>query len=281
MHLSVIIVNYNVRYFLEQCLCSVQKAIKNIDAEVFVVDNASKDGSVEYLQAGFPFVKFIANTDNVGFAHANNQALNLCSGDYVLFLNPDTIVPEDCFEKCISFLNENTDAGALGVRMLDGGGKFLPESKRSFPSPVTSMFKLFGLSSLFPKSKTFARYSLGHLDENKNHEVDVLAGAFLMGRREILQQLKGFDETFFMYGEDIDLSYRIQKSGYKNYYFAETSIIHFKGESTRKGSLNYIKMFYNAMSVFVSKHYSGGTAQIYRFFIQIAIWFRAAMTAVF
>ncbi|HEX8331917.1 MAG TPA: glycosyltransferase [Segetibacter sp.] len=280
MHLSIIIVNYNVKFFLEQCLCSVQEAIKNLEAEVWVVDNASKDGSVDYLQPRFPFVKFISNTENVGFSHANNQALASSSGAYVLFLNPDTIVPEDCFEKCISFLENNKRAGALGVKMVDGCGNFLPESKRSFPSPITSLFKLVGLTALFPKSKIFARYSLGHLDENQTHEVDVLAGAFLMARRNILQDLKGFDETFFMYGEDIDLSYRIQKSGFKNYYFADTTIIHFKGESTKKGSLNYIRMFYNAMSVFVSKHYSGGKAWIFRFFIQIAIWLRAGVTAI-
>jgi GT2 family glycosyltransferase len=281
VHLSVIIVNYNVKFFLEQCLYSVQKAIKNITAEVWVVDNASKDGSVEYLESKFPFVKFILNENNVGFANANNQALNQSTGEYILFLNPDTIVPEDCFEKCIAFLDANADAGALGIRMVDGSGTFLPESKRSFPSPSTSFYKLIGLTSLFPKSKTFARYSLGHLDEHKSHEVDVLAGAFLMARKNILQDMKGFDETFFMYGEDIDLSYRIQKSGFKNYYFAESTIIHFKGESTKKGSLNYIRMFYNAMSVFVSKHYSGSKARMFRFFIQIAIWLRAGITAIF
>lgn len=281
MHLSIIIVNYNVKFFLEQCLCAVQKATEKINAEIWVVDNASKDGSIAYLQPKYPFVKFIANTQNVGFARANNQALAVSSGEYILFLNPDTIVPEDCFEKCLDFFQANSNAGALGIKMVDGGGKFLPESKRSFPSPVTSFFKLMGLTSLFPQSKLFARYSLGHLDENKSHEVDVLAGAFLMSRRKLLEQLNGFDETFFMYGEDIDLSYRIQKLGYKNYYFADTTIIHFKGESTKKGSLNYIRIFYNAMSVFVSKHYGGGKAWAFRFFIQLAIWLRAGITALF
>lgn len=280
LKLSIIIVNYNVKFFLEQCLCSVTKAIKNIDAEILVVDNASKDGSIEYLQPKFSTVKFIANAENVGFANANNKALQNSLGQYVLFLNPDTIVPEDCFEKCIAFLDENISAGALGIKMVDGGGRFLPESKRSFPSPLTSLFKLVGLNALFPRSKVFARYSLGHLDENETHEVDVLAGAFLMGRRSVFTTLQGFDKTFFMYGEDIDLSYRIQKSGYKNYYFAGSTIIHFKGESTKKGSLNYIRMFYNAMSIFVKKHYSGSKAWLFSFFIQIAIWLRAGVTAV-
>jgi len=163
--------------------------------------------------------------------------------------------------------------------MLDGRGRLLKESKRAFPSPVTSLFKLFGFATLFPRSKTFSKYHLGYLDENRNHEVDVLAGAFMMVRRRILDELKGFDEIFFMYGEDVDLSYRIQKMGFKNYYLAETSILHFKGESTRKGSLNYLRLFYNAMSLFVRKHYSGGKASAFNFFIHLAIWFRAAMAA--
>jgi GT2 family glycosyltransferase len=280
LQLSVIIVNYNVRHFLEQCLYSVQKAIASLQAEVIVVDNNSSDNSINYLQPKFSSVVFLVNNENAGFAKACNQGLKLAKGKYILFLNPDTIVPEDCFQKCLGFFDSHPDAGALGIKMLDGSGHFLKESKRSFPSPMTSLFKLFGLARLFPRSKTFSKYHLGYLDENKNHEVDVLAGAFLMVRKEVLDKVGGFDEIFFMYGEDVDLSYRIQKSGYKNYYFSGSSVIHFKGESTRKGSLNYVKLFYNAMSIFVRKHYGGSKAGIFIFLIHIAIWFRAFMAAV-
>lgn len=278
--LSVIIVNFNVKHFLEQCLHSVLKAAEGMATEVIVVDNNSSDNSIHYLLPKFPTVKFIANTENLGFAKACNEGLKASSGHYILFLNPDTIVPENCFQKCISFFEQHMQAGALGVKMLDGSGRFLKESKRAFPSPLTSLYKLFGLAKLFPRSKTFSTYHLGHLAENKNHEVDVLAGAFMMVKKEILKKIGSFDETFFMYGEDIDLSYRIQKAGYKNYYFADCSIIHFKGESTRKGSMNYVRMFYNAMSVFVRKHYGGSRAGVFNLLIHIAIWFRAALTAV-
>ena len=279
MQLSIIIVNYNVKYFLEQCLSSVYKAITNLNAEVWVVDNASNDGSIEFLQTRFNWINVIANEKNVGFAKANNQALFKCTGQYILFLNPDTLIAEDCLEKCLSFLNEHPKAGALGIRMVDGQGCFLPESKRSFPSPVTSFFKLVGLTGLFPTSRFFARYTLGYLDQHKNHEVDVLAGAFLMAKRRLLSSLNGFDEIFFMYGEDVDLSYRIQKQGYKNYYFSGSTIVHFKGESTKKGSLNYVRMFYQAMSIFVKKHYGSGRASLFGFFIQLAIWLRAGLSA--
>lgn len=282
MHLSVVVVNYNVKHFLEQCLCSVQKSINasKIEGETIVIDNNSRDNSVAYLKPLFPCVRFVSNDQNVGFAKACNQGYKISRGKYVLFLNPDTIVAEDCFSKCLSFFETHNDAGAVGVKMLDGRGHLLKESKRAFPSPVTSLFKLFGFARLFPKSKTFSRYHLGHLDENENHEVDVLAGAYMMVRRDLLDQLGGFDEVFFMYGEDVDLSYRIQKIGFKNYYIAESSILHFKGESTRKGSLNYVRMFYNAMSIFVRKHYRGGKASAFNFLIHIAIWLRAVMSGI-
>jgi GT2 family glycosyltransferase len=286
MQLSVIIVNYNVKHFLEQCLCSVQKAIAGIPAEIIVVDNASSDNSIDYLQPKFPAVQFIVNTENHGFAKGCNTGLKRANGKYILFLNPDTLVPEDCFQKCISFLESHAGAGALGIKMLDGKGKFLKESKRAFPSPMTSLYKLFGLSKLFSRSKVFSKYHLGHLNENENHEVDVLAGAFMMVKKEVLEQVGSFDEIFFMYGEDVDLSYRIQKAAcsatggrYKNYYFAESSMIHFKGESTRKGTMNYVRMFYNAMSIFVRKHYRGSQAGLFNFLIHIAIWIRAFLSA--
>ena len=285
MQLTIIIVNYNVKYFLEQCLCSVIKACKNIEVEIIVVDNNSSDGSREFLLPKFTTVNFIWNNVNTGFAKANNQALAQAKGKYILFLNPDTIVPEDCFENCIRFFELHPNAGALGVRMIDGTGRFLKESKRAFPSPLTSLYKLSGLTKLFPHSKTFAKYHLGHLPENENHEVDVLAGAYMMIPKKNLDTTGSFDETFFMYGEDVDLSYRIQKApcaatggSYKNYYFAESTIIHFKGESTKKGSLNYVKMFYTAMSLFVKKHYSGSRAGVFNFLIQTGIFLRAVIS---
>lgn len=279
MQLSVIIVNYNVKHFLEQCLASAGKAVAGIEAELIVVDNNSTDGSIEYLAPKFPHVQYIVNKENTGFARACNQGLAASSGEYVLFLNPDTIVPEDCFEQGIRFLQTTPQAGALGPRMIDGSGTFLKESKRAFPSPLTSLFKLFGLARLFPRSKTFARYYLGHLPEHKTGEADVLAGAFMMIKREVLEKTGGFDETFFMYGEDVDLSYRIQQAGYKNYYFPESTIIHFKGESTKKGSMNYVRMFYTAMSQFVKKHYGGSRAGLFTLLVYTGIWFRAALTA--
>jgi len=263
---------------LEQCLLSVRKS-SIIDLEVIVVDNHSKDESFDYLQPKFPEVKFISNPANVGFAKACNRGLAFAGGEFVLFLNPDTIVAEDSFAKCIAFFDTHTDCGALGVKMTDGSGNFLKESKRSFPSPITSLYKLFGLSRVFPKSKLFGRYHLGHLDKNCNHEVDVLAGAFMMVRNKILDELGGFDERFFMYGEDVDLSYRIQKAGYKNYYIADTTIIHFKGESTKRESLNYVKMFYNAMSIFVQKHYGKTRAGVFSAAIHLAILVRAVIAA--
>src|SRR5687768_1393884 len=277
--LSIVIVNYNVKFFLEQCLYSLRKSAAGIQTEIIVVDNQSIDGSINYLQPRFPEVQFIVSDTNIGFARASNKGLQYATGEYILFLNPDTLLSENTLETCISFFKKNPDAGALGVKMIDGSGRFLKESKRSFPSPLTSLFKLFGLSKIFPHSKLFSTYYLGHLEENKNHEVDVLAGAFMMLRKEVIKTLGSFDEKFFMYGEDIDLSYRIQKSGYKNYYIADTEIIHFKGESTRRGSLNYVMMFYKAMSIFVKKHYGGTRAGVFNIALHIAIWIRAVIAA--
>jgi GT2 family glycosyltransferase len=254
--------------------------MKNMEGEIFVVDNNSNDGSNNFFPNKFPGVHFIWNTENEGFARANNKALQQASGKYILFLNPDTIVPEDCFEKCIAFIKSQNDSAACGIKMIDGSGRFLKESKRAFPSPMTSLYKLSGLTRLFPQSTIFSKYHLGFLDENVNHEVDVLAGAFMLMPKKILDSIGGFDENFFMYGEDIDLSYRIQKAGYKNFYFAESSIIHFKGESTKKGSFNYVKLFYKAMIVFVKKHYGGTKAGIFNLLIQAAIFLRAGLAAI-
>jgi GT2 family glycosyltransferase len=247
MRLSVIIVNYNVRHFLEQALQSVRKAMQGIDGDVWVVDNNSVDDSVRMVQEKFPEVRLIANKNNPGFSIANNQAIRESHAEYVLLLNPDTLVEEDTFSKCLTFMDTHPDAGALGVKLIDGSGKFLPESKRGFPSPWVAFCKTFGLSSIFPKSRLFNRYYLGYLDENETHPVDVLVGAFMFIRRAALDKSGLLDEHFFMYGEDIDLSYRIIGAGFKNYYFPDTKIIHYKGESTKKGSLNYVRAFYQAM----------------------------------
>ncbi|HOY07209.1 MAG TPA: glycosyltransferase [Saprospiraceae bacterium] len=278
MRLSIIIVNYNVRHFLEQALGSVRRAVRGIDAEVWVVDNNSVDDSVRMVEEKFPEVRLIVNRDNPGFAKANNQAIRQSTGEYVLLLNPDTLVEEDTFSKCLAFMDSHPEAGALGCKLIDGTGKFLPESKRGFPSPWVAFCKTFGLSAIFPRSKTFNRYYLGYLDVDKTSEADVLAGCFMFIRRSALDRAGLLDEAFFMYGEDIDLSYRIIQAGFKNYYFPETKIIHYKGESTKKGSLNYVRTFYQAMIIFTRKHFTGRQAGLFVFMLQGAIWLRAGMT---
>lgn len=277
MKLSVIIVNYNVKDFLEQCLHSVEKAIKNLAIEVFVVDNNSVDSSCQMVKQRFAQFHLIENKKNTGFSVANNQAIRLAKGEYVLLLNPDTIVEEDTFSKMIRFMDEHPEAGGMGVKMIDGNGHFLPESKRALPTPKVAFYKIFGLSKLFPNSKKFGQYHLSFLDKNKTHEVEVLSGACMLLRKSVLDKIGLLDETFFMYGEDIDLSYRVILGGYKNYYFADTTIIHYKGESTKKGSLNYVKTFYNAMNIFAEKHF-GDSAKSYIKFIKFAIYFRAMLS---
>lgn len=275
MKLTVILVSYNVKYFLEQALASVRKAAQHLPVEIIVVDNASSDGSVALVKSRFPEVVLIENKNNTGFAVANNQAMKIARGEYVLLLNPDTLVQEDTFEKTLQFMDAHPEAGGLGVKMVDGKGVFLPESKRGLPTPKVAFFKLFGLSALFPKSKTFGRYHLGYLDENEMHEVDVLSGAFMLMRKTALDKTGLLDETFFMYGEDVDLSYRITQAGYKNYYFPKTRIIHYKGESTKKGSLNYVRMFYNAMVIFARKHFESQLMFGYSFLVTIAVYLTA------
>ncbi|MDX9883798.1 MAG: glycosyltransferase family 2 protein [Prolixibacteraceae bacterium] len=277
MKLSVVIVNYNVKHFLEQCLHAALKASENIGTEIFVVDNHSVDGSCTMVREKFPQVILIENQQNAGFSKANNQAIRRAKGEYVLLLNPDTVVEEHSFEKICAFMDEHPEAGGLGVKMIDGKGRFLPESKRGLPTPKVAFYKIFGLSALFPRSKEFSRYHLGHLDENQTHEVEILAGAFMLLRKKALDEVGLLDEDYFMYGEDIDLSYRLVLGGYKNYYFAGTTIIHYKGESTKKSSINYVRMFYNAMIIFAQKHFSKGNAKMYRFLIRLAIYFRALL----
>lgn len=276
--LSIVIVNYNVQRFLEQCLESVQKAIRNLRVEIFVVDNNSMDGSLAMLREKFPEVICIANKENTGFSKANNQAIREAKGRYVLLLNPDTVVEADTFDLCVGFMDAKPEAGALGVKMLDGKGHFLPESKRGLPTPEVSFYKISGLSKVFPYSKRIGKYHLSYLDKDEIHEVDVLSGAFMLLRSSVLDKIGLLDESFFMYGEDIDLSYRVVLGGYKNYYFPKARIIHYKGESTKKGSLNYVIVFYKAMQIFAEKHFSKKNAKIFSFFINIAIWLRAFLS---
>ena len=277
MKLTVVIVNYNVRYFLEQCLLSVHKAIQGMEAEVYMVDNNSVDGSVAMVQERFSWVHCIANRENVGFSRANNQAMRIAKGEYVLLLNPDTVVEEDTFKKVVEFMDAHPDAGGLGVKMVDGKGVFLPESKRGLPTPATSFYKIFGFSKLFPRSARFNRYHLGNLNNDEVHEIEILSGAFMLMRKRALDKVGLLDEDFFMYGEDVDLSWRIILGGWKNYYYPGTRIIHYKGESTKKGSLNYVFVFYNAMAIFARKHFSQKHASAYSALIKVAIWLRASV----
>ncbi len=278
--LSVIIVNYNVEYFLNQCLDAVKKASKNLSIEVIIVDNDSVDDSLSMLKENYPEYQLIANKENVGFSTANNQGIKKSSGEYVLLLNPDTVVAESTLEKVVDFMDKDKKAGGLGVRMIDGKGIFLPESKRGLPTPTVAFYKIFGLSKIFPKSKRYNQYHAGHVNEFETKEIDILSGAFMLMRKEALDKVGLLDEDFFMYGEDIDLSYRIQQGGYKNYYFADTKIIHYKGESTKKNSVNYVFVFYNAMIIFAKKHFKSKNAKLFTLLINLAIYLRASIDIV-
>ncbi len=278
MKLSVIIVSYNVRFFLEQCLISLRRAIGDLPVEVFVVDNHSVDGSAAMVRKKFPEIKLIENRSNLGFSKANNQAIRQSTGEYLLLLNPDTLVEEDTLTRCLQYMDSRPEAGALGVKMIDGKGRYLPESKRAFPTPLVSLFKLSGLTRLFPRSRTFGKYYLGHLDPDRIHDVDVLTGAFMLIRHKVLEETGLLDEDYFMYGEDIDLSYRIQQAGFRVVYFPETTIIHYKGESTRKSSLNYVLLFYRAMLIFARKHLVNRKTGFFNALIRFAIWFRAGLS---
>jgi len=269
MKLSVIIINYNVKYYLEQCLDSVFLAMKDLPTEVFVVDNHSSDGSQEYIKSRYPNVIYIENQENVGFARANNQAIAQAQGEYILLLNPDTVIGENTLINVCRFMDKNLQAGALGVKMLDGYGRFLLESKRGFPSPWNSFCKMLRLSKLFPGSKRFGGYHLKYLDKDSVHPVNILAGAFMLVRKEAIEKVGYLDEHFFMYGEDIDWSYRITQSGYTNYYFPEP-IIHYKGESTKK-DIKYVKHFYEAMLIFFNKHYPHSN-RLFKWAIRLAIY---------
>ncbi len=256
MKLTVVIVNYNVKYFLEQCLVSACKAACNVPSiEIIVVDNASSDGSVEYLKERFPGVEFIASDKNLGFARANNIAIQKSKGEYVLLLNPDTIVSENTFSDFVEFMDAHPEAGACGAYMLHTDGTFALESRRGLPTPFVAFCKMSGLTSLFPKSRIFGRYYMRYLNECEANRIEIISGAYMFMRREALNKVGLLDEDFFMYGEDIDLSYRILKGGYHN-YFLPSEILHYKGESTNKSSYRYTHTFYRAMQLFFKKHYS-------------------------
>lgn len=276
MKLSVVIVNYNVKYYLEQCLLSVERALQGINGEVWVVDNNSNDGSVEYLQTKFPWVYYIKNQDNVGFSRANNQAIRQSRGEYIILLNPDTILGENTLKDVITFMDSHTEAGGLGVKMLRDDGSFALESKRGVPTPWNSFCKMIGLSNRFPKSRIFGRYHMQFLSPHETAKIEILSGACMVLRKTALDKVGLLDETFFMYGEDIDLSYRILLGGYHNYYLP-TKILHYKGESTQKTSFKYAITFHEAMHIFYSKHF-GRYNFLLLWIISLAIYTKAIMS---
>lgn len=309
LDLSVIIVNYNVREFLEQALRSVYRAGSDVEIEVFVVDNNSVDGSTAMVRTEFPDVRLIVNDENVGFGRANNQAIRLARGRYVLVLNPDTIVQEDTFSTLLDFMEEHPDAGAVGCKILNPDGTFARESRRAFPTPTVAFYRMVGLASAFPRSRTFGRYNMTYLPEDEAAEVDALSGSCMLVRHAALYYSRAraehvpdsqtraghfptpcdptacdgggaglFDESFFMYGEDLDWCFRIQQSGWKIYYTPDTQIIHYKGESTKKGELRYVRLFYGAMLRFTEKHFESRYSRLFAALVRCGIMVRAALS---
>lgn len=285
LKLSVIIVNYNVKYYLDQCIRSVLRAFEemNTPAEIIVVDNHSADGSVDYLeqrypQKLFPMVRFVRSAHNLGFARANNIAIRQSRGEYVLLLNPDTIVGEDALKASVDFMDAHEDAGAVGVRMLGAQGRRAMESRRGLPTPMVSFFKMLGFCNRWPHHRLFGKYYMGYLPWDEPCQIEVVSGAYCMLRRKALDEVGLLDEDFFMYGEDIDLSYRVLKGGYHNYYLP-VDILHYKGESTQKSSFRYVHVFYEAMLIFFRKHYSGMTFLL-SLPIKTAIYAKALMALV-
>lgn len=258
MDLTIIIVNYNVKYFLEQALHSLRKSTREISTQFIVIDNASDDGSVEFLRENFPWVDVIANRENLGFSKANNQGLIRAEGGYILVVNPDTVVGEDTIKILLDFMDVHPDVGAIGPKLIDRGGKFELNSRRGFPTPFAAFCKISGLAQIFPRSRLFARYNLTYLDPDTSSEVDALTGAFILIRREVYQQVGGFDEDFFMYGEDLDWCYRIKNAGWKIYYLPDARVIHYGGESVLRSRVDTRRAFYQAMYLFIRKHFSGG-----------------------
>lgn len=296
LKLSVIIVNYNVKYYLDQCIRSVLRAFEEMKktsssassvnedvAEIIVVDNHSADGSVDYLeqrypQKLFPMVRFVRSAHNLGFARANNIAIRQSRGEYVLLLNPDTIVGEDALKASVDFMDVHEDAGAVGVRMLGAQGRRAMESRRGLPTPMVSFFKMLGFCNRWPHHRLFGKYYMGYLPWDEPSQIEVVSGAYCMLRRKALDEVGLLDEDFFMYGEDIDLSYRVLKGGYHNYYLP-VDILHYKGESTQKSSFRYVHVFYEAMLIFFRKHYSGMTFLL-SLPIKTAIYAKALMALV-
>ena len=266
MKLSVVIVSYNVRSYLEQCLQSVQRALEGTEGEVFVVDNHSDDDSVETVREHYPWVRLIENQENLGFAKANNQAIRQAQGDYILLLNPDTVVAEDTFHGVLAFMDEHPKAGGAGVMMCYEDGSRAPESRRALPTPWVAALKMMGFTK---------RYYLSDLPWDQPCRIEVVSGAFCLLRHEAIKTVGLLDEDFFMYGEDIDLSYRLLKGGWENWYLPY-SIIHYKGRSTRKSDYRYVHVFYQAMLIFFQKHYSH-LSIIYTVPVKMAIYFRAAI----
>lgn len=276
--LTIVIVNYNVRDFLAQALRSVQAAVGSLSVETWVVDNNSIDGSVDMLREDFPWVRVMANRDNVGFGTANNQAIRASGGEYILILNPDTILQEDTLSELVSFMSARPDCGAVGCQILNPDGTFAPESRRSFPTPATAFYRMTGLSRLFPRSPRFGRYNLTHVSRNQVTEVDALSGSCMMVRRQAIDEAGAFDEDFFMYGEDLDLCFRIQQAGWRILYDPATQIIHYKGESTKKGDFRYVRLFYGAMILFMDKHVTGRGSRPLAVLLRAGIMIRAFMT---
>lgn len=270
MQLSVIILNYNVRYFLEQCVISVQNALETIEGEIIVIDNNSSDDSCEMMKQRFPNVKLIQNNENIGFPKGNNIGVSQAKGEYICILNPDTVVAEDTFVKVLAFAKKQSDLGILGCKLIDGVGNFLPESKRGVPTPWVAFTKITGLYKLLPKSEIFGKYYAQHLTENQTGKVDILVGAFMLMKRDLYLEVGGFDEDCFMYSDDIDLSYRVLKGGKSNYYFHKTTIIHYKGESTIKDK-TYMKRFQEAMNFFYKKHFK--VSLFFSLFMKLGIIF--------
>lgn len=270
MQLSIIILNYNVRYFLEQCVLSVQEALSGIDSEIIVIDNNSSDDSCVMIEKRFPDVKLIRNSENFGFPKGNNIGVTQARGKYICILNPDTVVAEDTFYKVLAFAERQTSLGIIGCKLIDGTGNFLPESKRGVPTPWVSFTKVFGLYKIFPKWKLFNKYYAQQILENQTGKVDILVGAFMFMQRDLYIELKGFDENCFMYADDIDLSYRALLKQKDNYYFHETTILHYKGESTVKDE-KYMKRFQEAMTFFYQKHFR--KSLFFSVFIKVGILF--------
>lgn len=281
MKLSVIIVNYNVKYFIEVCLHSVFRAAEGIAAEVIVVDNNSKDDSCAMIKAMYPQVRLIENKENLGFSRANNQGVAIAQGEYILFLNPDTVMPEDFLQKMVAYMDAHPEAGSIGPRLVDGRGQYAPDGKKSFPSLSVAIFKTTGINKIFKNSPYFNKYYAVHVKEHETAEVDILSGCCMMVRHSLIDNVGGaFDEAYFMYCEDFDLCYRIQKEGYKNIYYPEVTLIHYKGESTRKATISHVRIFNDALSVFVRKHYSKTNARLFIMLINVGIVLRAVLSVV-